>query len=69
MAKLTRDLDFPVWKDFVFWLGVIFVLGKQPSWIAGVVMMIISLDRCARRRSRAERELRMLLEPAAAGWA
>lgn len=68
-ARLRREMDLPIWRDWMFWLGV-FLLGVQinhngtviapPSWPVGMVIMIVALDRVSRRRSRAARELEKL---------
>ena len=65
-ARLRREMDLPIWRDWMFWLGV-FLLGAQinhhgtvistPAWPVGMVIMIVALDRVSRRRSRAAREL------------
>ncbi len=56
-AKLRREVDAPIWRDWVFWLGVILMFGEPPSWISGLIAMVVALDRTARKRSRAAREL------------
>lgn len=68
-ARLRREIDLPIWRDWMFWLGV-FLLGAQinhngtvistPAWPVGMVIMIVALDRVSRRRSRASRELEKL---------
>ena len=68
-TRLRREMDLPIWRDWMFWLGV-FLLGAQinhngtvistPAWPVGIVIMIVALDRVSRRRSRAARELEKL---------
>jgi len=61
-------MDMPVWKDWLFWLGFFFLGAKshhdensQP-WLMGLVIMIVALDRVARRRARAAKDFEKLQE-------
>ena len=68
-ARLRREMDLPIWRDWMFWLGV-FLFGAKvshdgvvispPAWSLGMIIMIVALDRVSRRRSRAARELEEL---------
>jgi hypothetical protein len=63
--RLCREMDLPVWKDWMFWLGLLF-LGAKPHdensqpWLIGLVILIIALDRVARRRARAAKDFEKL---------
>lgn len=67
--RLRREMDLPIWRDGVFWLGI-FVFGAKvsqhgtditpPAWPLAVVILIVALDRVSRRRSRAARDLEEL---------
>ncbi|WP_294227626.1 hypothetical protein [Prosthecobacter sp.] len=67
--RLRREMDLPIWRDWMFWLGV-FLFGAKvshdgvvispPAWSLGIIIMIVALDRVSRRRSRAARELEEL---------
>ncbi len=64
---LLREMDQPVWRDWVFWLGVILLGSRvngtsEPTWPLGLIVLTVALDRVSRRRSRAARDLQKLLE-------
>lgn len=67
--RLRREMDLPIWRDWMFWLGICLLGAKvshdgvvisPPSWPLGIVIMVVALDRVSRRRSRAARELEEL---------
>ncbi len=69
-AKLRKEVDAPIWRDWVFWAGVLLagnmhVGGTQiQGGPLGWILIIVALDRVGRRRRRAERDLQQLLAEA-----
>ncbi|MFM2141580.1 MAG: hypothetical protein RLZZ476_124 [Verrucomicrobiota bacterium] len=64
--RLRREMEVPVWKDWLFWLGFFFLGaksthdGNSQPWLMGLVIMIVALDRVARRRARAAKDFEKL---------
>ena len=63
-AKLRKEVDAPIWRDWVFWVGTLMLLSPnrhdgriEADWLTGVVLLVVALDRVSRRRQRATREL------------
>ena len=69
-AKLRKEVDAPIWRDWVFWVGVVIagnihINGASiQSSPLGWILIIVALDRVSRRRRRAERDLQQLLAEA-----
>lgn len=70
-AKLRKEVDAPIWRDWVFWLGTLMLLSPnrhegriESAWLTGIVLLVVALDRVARKRRRAERDLQKLLSDA-----
>ncbi|MBK8093249.1 MAG: hypothetical protein IPK32_14990 [Verrucomicrobiaceae bacterium] len=69
-AQLRKNMDRPIWREWLFWLGVFFFFGARrgegvdglPEQLFGVVLMILALDMAARTRSRAARELEQFFQ-------
>ena len=67
-ARLRKELDAPIWRDWVFWLGTLMLLSPnrhegriESAWLTGIVLLVVALDRVARKRRQAERDLQKLL--------
>ena len=69
-ARLRKDIDAPIWKDWMFWLGILLAgnvhINGVPTQSSplGWILIVVALDRVARRRRRAERDLQQLLTDA-----
>ncbi len=70
-AKLRKEVDAPIWRDWVFWVGTLMLLSPnrhegriESAWLTGVVLLVVALDRVVRRRRKAERDLQQLLSEA-----
>lgn len=67
VTQLRRELEMPIWRDWLFWLGLCAVLSKpiqanqaNSNLAVGLILLVIALDRVARKRSRAAHELSMI---------
>ena len=52
----------------MFWLGTLMLLSPnrhegriESAWLTGIVLLVVALDRVARKRRQAERDLQKLL--------
>ena len=67
-ARLRKEVDAPIWRDWVFWLGTLMLLSPnrhegriESAWLTGIGLLVVALDRVARKRRQAERDLQKLL--------
>jgi predicted protein tyrosine phosphatase len=62
-ARLRKNVDAPIWKDWVFWLGILLAgnvhINDVPTQSSplGWILIVVALDRVVRKRARAAREL------------